>query len=154
MNNYSITLRGYRPNQVDEYVARLQRVMARLESDLRQARAQSSAVTMPPPPRAAAVRPALPEPGEAMFTERMEGILRAAEEEAAEIRQSARDAARTAYTRARSEVAELVRQRDAVLSELTMLRRQIEGMFPAAASAHDVEATRTAAPQPRPGGPA
>lgn len=152
MNNYSITLRGYRPNQVDEYVARLQRVMARLESDLRQAREQSSALASAPPPHAPPPRPRPQRdradlPDDAMFTERMEGILQAAEEEAAEIRQSAREAARAAYTRARSEVFDLATQRDAVLSELTTMRRQIEGMFPGAPAP-------APAPQPRPHGSA
>ncbi len=68
--------------------------------------------------------------GDEAFTERMDSILRAAEEEAAEIRQTARNAAQAAYNRAASEVADLVNQRDAVLAELITMRKQIEGIVP------------------------
>ena len=73
----------------------------------------------------------------------MHAILQAAEEEAAEIRNKARTAARAdeeraaalrAATRAEEEtarktVADLVRQRDAVLAELTRVRGQLEGLL-------------------------
>jgi syndecan 1 len=77
------------------------------------------------------------------FTDRMHSILQKAEEEAAEIRTKARAAARAdeeraaalrAATRAEEEtarttLADLVRQRDSVLAELTRVRGQLEGLL-------------------------
>ena len=73
----------------------------------------------------------------------MHAILQAAEEEAAEIRNKARAAVRADEERAaglraaaraeeeaaRRTLADLVRQRDAVLAELTRVRGQLEGLL-------------------------
>ncbi len=77
------------------------------------------------------------------FTDRMHAILQSAEEEAAEIRNKARAAVRADEERAaglraavraeedaaRRTLADLVRQRDAVLAELTRVRGQLEGLL-------------------------
>lgn len=63
------------------------------------------------------------------FTDRMQSILQAAEEEAAEIRNKARDAARAEADSVRNDVAGLMRQRDGVLAELTRLQAQLEGLL-------------------------
>lgn len=151
---FDVVLRGYDRRQVDEHVARLQRLMGRMRSDLDAARTQSAAPIGPPTPAGGRPRPTpRPRPEGApptgatdvvgSFTDRMHAILQAAEEEAAEIRNKARNAARAdeeratalrAATRmeeetARKTLADLVRQRDAVLAELTRVRGQLEGLL-------------------------
>lgn len=131
ISDFDASLRGYNRNQVDEYLAKLQRVMSRIEADLRVARAdaarhhdRSAAEPARPAPHDDGARPDGP------LTDRMNGILRAAREEAAEIRRTAHEMARAARDRATSEIAELTWQRDVVLSELIAMRRQIEDMLP------------------------
>jgi hypothetical protein len=137
---FDVVLRGYDRRQVDEHVARLQRVLARMRADLELARSQPIPV-VPPAGDAPGGRPRpapRPRPGTpggdppdmiGSFTDRMQSILQAAEEEAAEIRNQARTAARADEERVRAHLADLIRQRDAVLAELTRLRGQLEGLL-------------------------
>lgn len=151
---FDVVLRGYDRRQVDEHLARQQRLMGRMRSDLDAARTQPVAPAGPPTPAGGRPRPTpRPRPDGApptgaqdvvgTFTDRMHAILQAAEEEAAEIRHKARAAARAeeeratalrAATRAEEEtarrtLADLVRQRDSVLAELTRVRGQLEGLL-------------------------
>jgi hypothetical protein len=147
---FDVVLRGYDRRQVDEHISRLQRLMGRMRNDLDAARSQP----VPPAPAGGRVRPTprprpdgMPATGGndvvGTFTDRMHAILQAAEEEAAEIRRNARAAVRAeeeraggvrASTRAEEETArrnlvDLVRQRDAVLAELTRVRGQLEALL-------------------------
>jgi syndecan 1 len=145
---FDVVLRGYDRRQVDEHVARLQRVLARMRRDLDFARNMPQPVLTP-----AGVRPS-PTPRyrpegrlEALlenrsegpdvvgsFTDRMQAILNAAEEEAAEIRDRARAVRRAEEEKAaglRRSLIDLARQRDAVLAELTRLRGQLDGLLAA-----------------------
>src|SRR3954469_10325353 len=98
---FDVVLRGYDRRQVDEHVARLQRAVARMRADLELARSQpipvvSSPSRGPPGPAPPGARPRptpRPRPGGPMphgespdmignFTDRMQSILQAAEEEA------------------------------------------------------------------------
>jgi syndecan 1 len=151
---FDVVLRGYDRRQVDEHLSRLQRLMGRMRSDLDAARTQQAPPIGPPTPASGRPRPTpRPRPDGSpptggndvvgTFTDRMHAILQAAEEEAAEIRNKARAAAKAddewaaglrAATRAEEEaarktVADLVRQRDAVLAELTRVRGQLEGLL-------------------------
>jgi hypothetical protein len=151
---FDVVLRGYDRRQVDEHLSRLQRLMARMRSDLDSARTQQPSAVGPPTPAGGRPRPTpRPRPDGSpptgaqdivgTFTDRMHAILQKAEEEAAEIRGKARAAARAdeeraaalrASTRteeetARKTLADLVRQRDAVLAELTRVRGQLEGLL-------------------------
>jgi hypothetical protein len=163
---FDVVLRGYDRRQVDEHVSRMQRTIVRMRSDLEIIRSQ-------PLPAVAGQgggsRPT-PRPGAGPdqpdmignFTDRMQGILQAAEEEAAEIRNRARAAARAEEERAKAEVAELTRQRDALLAEIANLRNQKQagGMLAAPTSrmqSPPAEAAPAAAGRPRggqQGGPA
>jgi syndecan 1 len=148
---FDVVLRGYDRRQVDEHLARLQRLMGRMRSDLDAARGQPATPIGPPGgrprptprprPEAAPLTGATDVVGS--FTDRMHAILQKAEEEAAEIRNKARAAAQADEERAtalrasiraeeetaRKTLADLVRQRDAVLAELTRLRGQLEGLL-------------------------
>jgi hypothetical protein len=158
---FDVVLRGYDRRQVDEHIARLQRVLSRMRSDLESARRLQGAVPPvmgPPAPPGVRPRPSpRPRPdgmpvgdggGEGRdvvgtVTERMHAILQAAEEEAAEIRGkaqsaaraeeervgAARNAARAEQQNMRATLADLVRQRDAVLADLTRVRGQLEGLL-------------------------
>jgi syndecan 1 len=197
---FDVVLRGYDRRQVDEHVARLQRVLARMRADLDAARSHPFPAVGPrpgmggpmgpppgpygaPPPQpgppGARPRPTPgPRPGQpdapdmiGPFTDRMQSILQAAEEEAEEVRGAARREARAERESAqreseglRTELAELNRQRDAVVAELTRLRGQLEGMLgaptaklaattPSSRSEPPPEAaatTKTPRPSPRP----
>jgi hypothetical protein len=154
---FDVVLRGYDRRQVDEHIARLQRVLSRMRSDLESARTRPAPLPPklgPPPPPGTRPRPSpRPRPegrsdGEGndvvgTFTERMNAILQAAEEEANEIRGKARSTVRAEEERAaslraaaqteeetvRTALADLVRQRDAVLADLTRMRGQLEGLL-------------------------
>jgi syndecan 1 len=139
---FDVVLRGYDRRQVDEYVARLHRVNSRLRADLEMARS----VPPPPPARDLAPPPGYPSAPPAArprpsprprsgpqqperdvvdgFTDRMQSILSAAEEEAAEIRRQA--LASRPGEDLRAQVADLAGQRDAVLSELAKMRGLLE----------------------------
>jgi hypothetical protein len=153
---FDVVLRGYDRRQVDEHLSRLQRVLSRMRGDLEAARGQSGsggssqAPTPPggrprPTPRP---RPDTPAEGGApdvvgTFTDRMQTILQAAEDEAAEIRAKARSAVRSEEERlatmraavrseeetARITLTNLLRQRDAVLADLTRVRGQLEALL-------------------------
>ncbi|MBW0100150.1 DivIVA domain-containing protein, partial [Pseudonocardia sp. KRD-184] len=135
---FDVVLRGYDRRQVDEHVDRLQRVLARMRADLDVARSQPMPVVSSSQPMRPRPTPR-PRPGGpagdpdtiGTFTDRMESILAAAEEEAAEIRRNAHRAARAETEGVRAQVADLMRQRDAVLAELTRMRSQLEGMLAA-----------------------
>src|SRR4051794_27191274 len=147
---FDVVLRGYDRRQVDEHISRLQRLMGRMRNDLDASRGQP----VPPTPAGGRMRPTprprpdgLPATGAndvvGSFTDRMHAILQAAEEEAAEIRGKARAAVRAEEERAggvrasaraeeeaaRRNLADLVRQRDAVLAELTRVRGQLEALL-------------------------
>ena len=189
---FDVVLRGYDRRQVDEHVARLQRVLARMRADLDAARSQPFPAVGPRPgmgpgplppqsgppvgPPGARPRPSpRPRPGGqpdspdmiGSFTDRMQSILQAAEEEAAEIRSAARrdagaekESARRESESLRAELGELHRQRDAVVAELTRLRGQLEGMLaaptarfavtPPASPGGSRPAESEGAPRPRP----
>ncbi|MDT7615027.1 MAG: hypothetical protein QOF00_2474 [Pseudonocardiales bacterium] len=165
---FDVVLRGYDRRQVDEHVARLQRVMSRMRADLELVRSQPIPVVPPPPPGYGGPGPGQqygqppgrpprptprPHPGGdqpdmiGSFTDRMQSILQAAEEEAAEIRNKARSAARAESESVRAELAELVRRRDAVRTELTRLRGQLEGLL-GAPTAMMAVSPRESAPSP------
>lgn len=173
---FDVVLRGYDRRQVDDHIARLQRVVTRLRADLD---AAAHSQPLPPPhtpsrgfqpsgyappaprprptprPRPDQPRPDQPQPRSAPtppeqtpdivggFTDRMQSILRAAEEEAAEIRRQARSSAR-GDDNLRSQVAGLVGERNAMLAELTRMRNQLEGLMPPGARPN---------PQPHHGAP-
>src|SRR5689334_10501369 len=139
---FDVVLRGYDRKQVDEHVARLQRVLARMRADLEMARSQplplvpppgfGPGLPPPPPPPGPGPRPRpTPRPrsdqGDTIgtFTDRMQNILQAAEEEAAEIRGKARAAARAERESVRAELADLIRQRDALRAEVARVRGQL-----------------------------
>src|SRR3954452_7666667 len=154
---FDVVLRGYDRRQVDEHLSRLQRVLSRMRGDLEAARGQAGSEgasagspTSPggrprPAPRP---RPDIPADRGApdvvgTFTDRMQTILQAAEDEAAEIRAKARSAVRSeeerlattrAAVRAEEETARitltnLLSQRDAVLADLTRMRGQLEALL-------------------------
>src|SRR6476620_2614384 len=140
---FDVVLRGYDRKQVDEHVARLQRVLARMRADLEMARSQPLPLVPPPgfgpglpppPPPGPGPRPRpTPRPrsdqGDTIgtFTDRMQNILQAAEEEAAEIRGKARAAARAERESVRAELADLIRQRDALRGEVARMRDSLRG---------------------------
>ncbi|MCX6467069.1 MAG: DivIVA domain-containing protein, partial [Pseudonocardiales bacterium] len=139
---FDVVLRGYDRRQVDEHVDRLQRVLARMRADLDVARSQpmpSVPAGAPRPRPTPRPRPGGPGgPGDDQignFTDRMQSILQAAEEEAAEIRRNAQRAARAETEGVRAQLADLIRQRDNVLAELTRMRGQLEGMLAAPTAA-------------------
>jgi hypothetical protein len=165
---FDVVLRGYDRRQVDEHVARLQRVIARMRADLELARSQPLPVVAqqgghPAPgqqvPPGARPRPTpRPRPGGPVppgespdmignFTDRMQSILQAAEDEAAEIRKKAHAAARAEQETVRAQLADMIRQRDAVLAELTRMRGQLEGLL-AAPTARITLPPREGAPTP------
>jgi hypothetical protein len=166
---FDVVLRGYDRRQVDEHVARLQRANARMRADLELARSQPIPVVpkqgggYPAPgqqgPPGARPRPTpRPRPGGPVppgespdmigsFTDRMQSILQAAEDEAAEIRKKAHAAARAEQETVRAQLADMVRQRDAVLAELTRMRGQLEGLL-AAPTARIILPPREGAPAP------
>lgn len=145
---FDVVLRGYDRRQVDEHVARMSRTIARMRSDLDIIRSQPLPAVGPDP-----LRPSpQPRPGESPdmignFTDRMQGILQKAEEEAAEIRNRARAAARSEEERAKSQVADLTRQRDALAAEVARLRQERDGI-----AAGRETASPTSVLRPSPGG--
>ena len=151
---FDVVLRGYDRRQVDEHLSRLQRVLSRMRGDLEAARGQSSSggssAGLPgarprPTPRPRADMPAERGAPDVVgtFTDRMQTILQAAEDEAAEIRAKARSAVRSeeerlattrAAVRAEEETARitltnLLRQRDAGLADLTRVRGQLAALL-------------------------
>lgn len=180
---FDVVLRGYDRRQVDEHVARLQRVLGRMRADLDAARSQPFPAVRPqgmppggfPPPMPQNERPRptpRPRPGGlpapegspdmiGTFTDRMQSILQAAEEEAEEIRgaarvaaqrevEAARAAARHDNETARAELADLVRQRDEVVAELTRMRGQLEGLLSAPTAQFVAQSPRGQRPAPPP----
>ncbi|MDT7581763.1 MAG: hypothetical protein QOK35_3027, partial [Pseudonocardiales bacterium] len=109
---FDVVLRGYDRRQVDEHLSRLQRVLSRMRGELDTARSRSATPVLPGPPTGPFVppgvrprptprpRPDLPPTRDTAdvvgtFTDRMQTILQAAEDEAAEIRAKARSAVRS-----------------------------------------------------------
>ena len=122
---FNLVLRGYDRRQVDEHIARLQRVIARMRAELdgRQQAAFPPRGPMPHPGGPPGMPPGMGSPDAiGGFTDRMQRILQAAEEEAEEIRNRARAAARAESEQLRAQLGELARQRDAILHELGQLR--------------------------------
>lgn len=154
---FDVVLRGYDRRQVDEHLVRLARVVSRMRSDL-----EAASGALPAPPLPARSRPTprprpdgppdrnVP-PGQNTpdvvdsFTNRMQTILQAAEEEATEIRAKAQAGAkadvraeeerlarlRAEGEKARATVMGLIRQRDAVLADLSRMRGQLEALLSA-----------------------
>jgi syndecan 1 len=148
---FDVVLRGYDRRQVDEHISQLHRVLSRIRGDLQAARMHAAAT----PPHTGQGGRSQPTPRPrtdgsgppdvvGSFTDRMQSILQAAEEEAAEIRarakaevkaaeeravSSSRAAARTDEDSARTTLADLIRQRDAVLADLKRLRSQLESLL-------------------------
>jgi syndecan 1 len=184
---FDVVLRGYDRRQVDEHVARLQRVLGRMRADLDAARSQPFPAVGPqgmppggfPPgmPQNERPRPTpRPRPGGmpapegspdmiGSFTDRMQSILQAAEEEAEEIRgaarvaaqrevEAARAAARHDNDTARAELADLVRQRDEVVAEFTRMRGQLEGLLSAPTAQFAAQSPRGQRPSPHAAPPA
>jgi len=117
---FDVVLRGYDRRQVDEHVSRLQRAIVRMRSDLDIVRSQPlSAVGRPSP----VARPGMPPDG----GPDAQAIVAKAEEEAAEIRNRARSAARAEEERVKAQLVDLTRQRDALLAEISRLRGQRDG---------------------------
>ena len=154
---FDVVLRGYDRRQVDEHVGRLQRVLARMRADLETARSQPLPLVPPapgfapglPPPPAGRARPAQRPRADqpdmiGSFTDRMQNILQAAEEEAAEIRSKARAAALAEAESARAEIADLHRQRDGLRAEVVRLRGQAVALRggPSGRNAHSGEIGR------------
>ncbi|WP_300012220.1 DivIVA domain-containing protein [Pseudonocardia sp.] len=155
---FDVVLRGYDRRQVDEHVDRLQRVLVRMRGDLEIVRSQPVPVVAPnrqPDPNRPRPTPRpRPDGGPdtiGNFTDRMQSILAEAEAEAAEIRRNAHAAARAEAEGVRSQVADLIRQRDAVLGELTRMRSQLEGLL--AAPTTQMQARTPQVPRPGPQGP-
>jgi DivIVA domain-containing protein len=148
---FDVVLRGYDRRQVDEHLSRLQRAVNVMRTGLDSAQAVPTPTGVPgarprPTPRP---RPDGLAPGGdrsdvvGAFTDRMQAIVQAAEREAGEIRgkvqaaaraeeeraAAARAAARAAEETARTSLVELVRQRDAVLADLTRVRGQLEALL-------------------------
>jgi syndecan 1 len=153
---FDVVLRGYDRRQVDEHVARLQRAITRMRSDLDIVRSQPLAQVERPTPHPRPGMPPTP-PGSAdAFSDRMQGILQKAEEEAAEIRNRARASVRGEEEQAkalRSQVADLTRQRDALLSELSRMREQRQGMLAAPTSVVPSAPTGASSGSPANAGP-
>jgi hypothetical protein len=142
---FDVVLRGYDRRQVDERISRLQRGLDVLRKHVDSVHRQAVPAAPPPaarphyrpggPPREAG-RPDVEEPS----IDRVQAIIQAAEKEADEIRRkaraavraeevraaAARAAARAAEESARTSLAELVRQRDAALADLTRVRGKFE----------------------------
>ncbi|MCW0214472.1 MAG: hypothetical protein OJJ54_14025 [Pseudonocardia sp.] len=169
---FDVVLRGYDRRQVDEHVARLQRVLGRMRADLDAARSQPfpavglQGVPQDRPRPTPRPRPgAVPAPAGSpdmigSFTDRMQSILQAAEEEAEEIRgaarvaaqrevEAARAAARHDNESARAELADILRQRDEVVAELTRMRGQLEGLLSAPTAQFVAQPPRVQRPAPR-----
>jgi hypothetical protein len=133
---FDVVLRGYDRRQVDAYVSRLQRIVAVMRSELGANESgritdTPSGGTRPRPsprPRPHPAADAGPDTIDS-FTERMQSILQAAEEEAAEIRRQARRSVQADEEGLRRRLGELVRQRNIVLGDLNRLRSQIETML-------------------------
>lgn len=143
---FDVVLRGYDRRQVDEHVARLQRLVARMRADLEGAGSQPIPVVGGRPRPTPRPRPAS---GDAdRFSDRMESILSSAEEEAAEIR----GRARAEEQALRAQLVDLYRQRDAVLAQLARMRGQLEGLLsgPTARLAVPGDAAPRPSPSPRP----
>ena len=91
-----------------------------------------SARERPPPPGARqrpTPRPRADQPDMiGTFTDRMQNILQAAEDEAAEIRGKARAAARAEADSVRAELSDLLRQRDGLRAEVARLRGQADAL--------------------------
>ncbi|SHK42131.1 hypothetical protein SAMN05443637_10652 [Pseudonocardia thermophila] len=152
---FDVVLRGYDRRQVDEHVARLQRIIGRLRADLEAVRSQPLPIVSPAqagiPASDPNGNPSAARPGEpdvvGTFSDRMQSILQAAEEEAAEIRRKAHETARSELQAARAEVADLVRQRDIMITELNRLRGQLENML-SAPTAKMAPVIRNGSPSP------
>jgi hypothetical protein len=167
---FNVVFRGYDRRQVDEHVARLQRVIARMRADLT-ARSQYGdgpglgPLHRGPNPQGWSGPPTGPgmavPPGEnpdtiGGFTDRMQRILQSAEEEAEEIRNKARAAARAESDQVRAQLDELVRRREALVRELAQIRGQLpEPPAPDRTTTrlprpHKGDPPRGAVPSPRP----
>ncbi|MGI5126996.1 hypothetical protein ACQEVB_09310 [Pseudonocardia sp. CA-107938] len=154
---FDVVLRGYDRRQVDEHVARMQRIIGRMRADLELARSQPLPIVAPAQAgipasdqngRSARSRPGGSPDVVGSFTDRMQSILQSAEEEAAEIRKKAHASARSELQAARAEVADLARQRDVMVTELNRLRGQLESMLSAPTAKMAPVATNGSTPSP------
>jgi syndecan 1 len=142
---FDVVVRGYDRRQVDEHIAGLERTIARQRSELQQARESASRAGQPgngigdrgrSGPVGAGGRQGGPDSAGGLspdmisaFTGRLQSILQAAEEEAAEVRNNARNYARKEEEAGRARLAELERRRESLLAELTRVHAQLDGVL-------------------------
>lgn len=142
-SRFDVVVRGYDRRQVDDHIFGLEQTVTRLRAELDQARGgrpSSDAGSLFSPgtgprrgtseetteaPQASGLTPEVI----SSFTGRLQNILQAAEEEAEEVRTNARNFARAEEESGRTRLAELMRQRESVLSELGRVRSQLDGML-------------------------
>lgn len=166
--HFDVVLRGYDRSQVDEHVAGLRRMVAQLRAQLAvrerrraepeeapargdlAATLQEGSRTTPPPVDASAAAPAAASPGGGepggveAFNERLRGILQAAEQEAALVRNKAAESLLAEHTESRAALAELRSQRDSVFDELVRVKNHLDELV--------ANSGRPSSP-PRPWGP-
>jgi ribosomal protein L29 len=168
--HFDVVLRGYDRAQVDEHVAGLRRMVAQLRAQLAvrerrrpgpddaagpargelAATLQEGARTTPPPVDASAASPEPQSPpsgepsGVDAFNERLRGILQAAEQEAALVRNKAAESLLAEHAESRAALADLRSQRDAVFDELVRVKSHLDDLV--------ANSGRPSAP-PRPWGP-
>ncbi|MCW2632216.1 MAG: hypothetical protein JWR88_1178 [Pseudonocardia sp.] len=122
---FDVVLRGYDRGQVEEHVAQLNGILARLRDELRAAHQQLARQGSPQP----APRPQPQDPPAEMVASvgrRMQSMMRAAEADAEEVRRKAEADAVQLEKATQMQVAELVMQRDALLGDLARLRGEAE----------------------------
>ena len=150
--HFDVVLRGYDRSQVDEHVAGLRRMVAQLRAQLAvrerrraepeeapargdlAATLQEGTRTTPPPVDASAASPApaggssgSADPGGVdAFNERLRGILQAAEQEAALVRNKAAESLLAEHAESRAALAELRSQRDTVFDELVRVKNHLD----------------------------
>ena len=147
---FDVVLRGYDRRQVDEHLSRLQRVLSRMRGDLEAARGQPA----PAVPAGTARRPPAPHPAAPAGRDARRGGARRrrhlhrphADDPPGGRGRGRRDpgqgagggerasrrrtlTARAEEEKARATLANLVRQRDAVLADLTRVRGQLEALL-------------------------
>lgn len=156
--HFDVVLRGYDRRQVDEQVAGLRRMVAQLRAQLavRQRRTSSGATGL-----AAETIPEARPPSEhgdptasgrgdgadmvGAFNDRLQGILRAAEQEAQLVRSRAAESLLAEHSESRAALADLRAQRDAVFDDLVRLRGWLDELV--------TTAGRPGSPPPGPTGP-
>ncbi len=152
--HFDVVLRGYDRTQVDEHVAGLRRMVAQLRAQLavrerRRAEPEEAAsgawrarghapggcphdatagggVRRGAPGAAPGRRPTGDPGGVEAFNERLRGILQAAEQEAALVRNKAAESLLAEHAESRAALAELRSQRDSVFDELVRVKNHLD----------------------------